>query len=195
MLVASLVACGGVPFEVAGSAGAAGQGTSGSAGTSGSGGRAGTGGLAGSGAVAGSSGSAGAAGSVSDGRVACTPGTGGDSLCLQFCQEHGWQTALCEASRTCQCGSSGDQQCDIAEPSDGSDGYTPCPEGMTCRIGGVCVASGPGEEGDTCANITGDCAAGLMCPNGVCRKVCRVAAPPADCTCLPIGTSQWGTCR
>jgi hypothetical protein len=180
--------CGGEAFSV--NSGSAGQG---SAGLSGSG--AGASGGAGGGGGLGSEGGAGGATAVPDGRVDCIPGAGGDALCLEFCEASGWQTALCEASRSCQCGTGTSQQCDVADPSSGSDGTTSCPEGMSCRIGGSCVASGPAGLGEACVNITGDCQAGMMCTTGFCRTVCRIAAPPAACTCMQIGTSIWGTCR
>ena len=62
-----------------------------------------------------------------------------------------------------------------------------CPEGQTCWFGAsdfVCLPSGSGLEGETCAPTVGQptCAAGLLCvrsggADGACTRLCDPSAP------------------
>lgn len=64
-----------------------------------------------------------------------------------------------------------------------------------------CHPGGTGTEGTGCAGMN-DCAAGLMCRAGTCRRVCQMSGPPCvsgTCTTLAppalIGTTEYGTCE
>ena len=88
--------------------------------------------------------------------------------------------------------------CDLVSPRDPEGGLAACADTQTCAAtaqGAVCTSTvGSGAAGETCDEPS-DCAAGLTCDAGQCKRWCRVDESTCDAgsTCEPWAMGNTAT--